>query len=245
MNNERRSQPGLAIVTCRAWQLDQRCAAADIPARMLSVQPGAAWPEHRPPVILDTVGLPRHELIALLARPPAYGRSTQGLPAPIMAMADAHDWLALRLLALCPAVWLVCPDDPVLLWDWLQQLDSIGLAQPANAQAIWLVDRPDDCWLDPLVLAILAALPGAIDHKQIAATCSISPSKLFRTLRDVRGALGLPSGEDSRFYPADLAEQIIARLAAPAVRSSSRVGVGGRATEHTERTEYSNALASL
>ena len=58
MIHERRKTEGLAIVTVRAEYIKPRCLAAGIAARALTVQEGSAWPEHRPPVVLDTVGLP-------------------------------------------------------------------------------------------------------------------------------------------------------------------------------------------
>jgi hypothetical protein len=234
MTDERRRQLGVAIVTARPGLIKQCYRAAGFGARVLMVQAGPSWPEHRAPVVLDTIGLPLGELVALLANPPALlpathqpigGRRAPATDVPLIAFAAAQDWRALRLLTLCPAVRLICPDDPAVLWRWLPHLGG-AVAARADAPLIWLVAPPPALQLDPLLLPILAALPSAPSLRMVAARCAISESTLARVLRGTRTALGLPPGEVARFRPDELAALLLERL-----------GIARRCASDAERRE--------
>jgi hypothetical protein len=69
MIDERHKTQGVAIVTARAEYMKPRCLAADIVARADSA--GRTYlAGNRPPLVLDTVGLPVEVLVGLLANPP-------------------------------------------------------------------------------------------------------------------------------------------------------------------------------
>lgn len=207
-------------MTRRPRQMDSYCEAAGLPARVLSVQSGPAWPEHRPPVLLDTIGLPVEELVVLLARPPRLGtapvaRAAERPFARVVALADPADCCALRLLGLCPAVELVCAENPAGLVRWLVYLEQRVVARSRGGQTIWLIEPPADAPLAAELLPILAALLVSPSNSEVAARCGLSDSTLYRTLRAIRTSLGLPASATGRLDPADLFERIIARLSDP------------------------------
>ena len=200
--------------------MDSYCEAAGLPARVLSVQSGPAWPEHRPPVLLDTIGLPVEELVVLLARPPRLGtapvaRAAERPFARVVALADPADCCALRLLGLCPAVELVCAESPQGLARWLAYLEQRVVARSRGGQAIWLIEPPADAPLEPALLPLLAALLVLPSYSDVAARCGLSDSTLYRTLRAIRTGLGLPTSATGRLEPAELSVKILARLADP------------------------------
>lgn len=195
------------------------CEAAGLPARVLPVQSGPAWPEHRPPVLLDTIGLPVEELVVLLARPPrlqaASERAAERGFAPVIALADPAGYCAMRLLRLCPAVELVCAEHTAGLARWLAYLEQRALGRLCGGQTIWLIAPPDDAPLEPELLSILAALLNSPSYSDVAARCGLSESTLYRTLRAIRMSLGMPASSTGRLDPADLFVRIVARLADP------------------------------
>jgi hypothetical protein len=219
MIQERRTTDGVAIVTTRAEYIKPRFLAAGIPARVLPVQDGPAWPAHRPPLVLDTIGLPVEVLVALLADPP----NVSGLPAHawapntastgvLVALADAGDWRALRLLALCLAVSLIAPDDPATLRPWIRQLATVQMPRRSQPMPVWLIPPPPPLRLAPLLLRALAALQTSPSIRLAAERCGVSESTMARLLRTTRGVLGMPPGTVSRFYPAEQAALILRRL---------------------------------
>jgi hypothetical protein len=234
MINERRKIEGVAIVTARAEYIKPRCLAAGIAARALTVQEGPAWPEHRPPVVLDTVGLPVEVLVALLANPPRMkspkanerpAAPVSGLPAelaraekdaapfaPLVTLADADDWRTLRLLALCPAVRLIGPADPLELRPWIRHLAKMQTLRRAAPAPAWLIPPPSPLRLDPLLLRALAMLQVSPSVRIAAERCGVSESTMSRLLRATRGVLGMPPGDVSRFRPEEQAAMILARL---------------------------------
>jgi hypothetical protein len=246
MIDERRKTQGVAIVTARAEYIKPRCLAAGIAARALTVQEGPAWPEYRPPLVLDTVGLPVEVLVALLADPPrmkspkANERSAaplSGLPAELakaqkdaapfaalVALADAEDWRTLRLLALCPAVQLICPADPLELRPWIRHLAMVQTLRRAAPAPAWRISPPPSLRLDPLLLPALAALQVSPSVRAAAERCDVSESTMSRLLRATRGVLGMPPGDVSRFRPEEQAAMILARLGAdlPLVAKQTR-----------------------
>jgi hypothetical protein len=248
MIHERRTTEGLAIVTMRAEYIKPRCLAAGIASRALTVQEGPAWPEHRPPVVLDTVGLAVEVLVALLADPPkvktlrANKRSAapvSGLPAalakaakdatplaPLVALADADDWRTLRLVALCPAVRLIGPADPAELRPWIRHLAIMQTLRRTGPAPAWLISPPPPLRLDPLLLRALAALQVSPSVRIAAERCDVSESTMSRLLRATRGVLGMPPGDVSRFRPAEQAALILAQLGGFAHKAGS--GVGGK-----------------
>lgn len=220
---ERRKEPGVAIVTVRPSYIKAICALADLPSRPLLVQPGPSWPTHRPPVVLDTIGLPIADLVALLAAPPQAQQATLPKPGsaclrpctdyePLIALADPNDLRVLRLLRMCPAVQLICPEDAAKLKRWLPHFGN-GLPMPGGNR-VWLVEKPAEPPLDPLLLAALAALATSPSVNAAAEKCGVSPSTMARMLRNIKQALGLPSGGISRFRPEELAAAILGRLSA-------------------------------
>lgn len=221
MQHERRNHLGIAVVTNRPRQISHYCQSAGLSARMLSVQSGPAWPDHRPPVLLDTIGLPVNELVALLARPPRLSAPPAARPAaeprfaPVMAVADPSDWRALRLLRLCPAIELVCSENPAGLVRWLAYLEHRVLAHPRADQTVWLVEPPPDRSVDQALLPILAALLLSPSYSEVAARCNLSESTLYRSLRAIRHELGLPPSSAARLEPGLLYERIIERLTEP------------------------------
>jgi hypothetical protein len=241
MIHERRTTEGLAIVTARAEYIKPRCLAAGIAARALTVQEGSAWPEHRPPLVLDTVGLPVEVLVALLADPPKVKRAnyqTAARPAappveqirtlkdiplaPLVALADADDWRTLRLLALCAAVRLICPADPAELRPWIRHLAMMQTLRRTAPAPAWLVSPPPPLRLDPLLLRALAALQVSPSVRVAAEQCDVSVSTMSRLLRATRGVLGMPPGDVSRFRPQEQAAMILARLGADSPLDAKR-----------------------
>jgi hypothetical protein len=234
MIHERRKTEGLAIVTARAEYIKPRCLAAGVAARALTVQEGPAWPEHRPPLVLDTVGLPVEVLVALLANPPKVKRAnyqTAARPAallveqarapkeatplaPLVALADADDWRTLRLLALCPAVRLIGPSDPAELRPWIRHLAMMQTLRRTAPAPAWLISPPPPLRLDPLLLRALAALQVSPSVRIAAEQCDVSVSTMSRLLRATRAVLGMPPGDVSRFRPEEQAAMILARLGA-------------------------------
>jgi hypothetical protein len=234
MSDERRKTEGVAIITMRGEEVKSRWLAAGISARALSVQEGPAWPEHRPPVVLDTIGLPVEMLVVLLADPPKVHQSNaQQQPAiwanvppptqpnpwqdapfvPIAALADGADWRTLRLLALCPAVRLIGPDDPDVWRQWIGHLAAMRAPQRAAPAPAWLIPSPPPLRLDPLLLRALAVFQRSPSVRIAAERCKVSESTMARLLRTTRNVLGMPSGDVFRFRPAEQAALILERLA--------------------------------
>ena len=230
---ERRKQCGVAIVSMRG-SIKWRYESAGIPNGVYSVQDGNTWPDHRPPLVLDTIGMSPHVLIDLLANPPRVKKVPDDLRLPvfsepqtsklqekpeyvaIVALAHPCDWRALRLLKLCPTVQLVCPDEPTKCQRWLQYLDAIVPTRTGVALTAWMLDPAPDLKLDPLLLPALAALRVSPSIRIAAERCTVSESTMARMLRVTRATLGLPRGDVSRFRPDELAEIILDRLGADA-----------------------------
>lgn len=207
MIDERRHQDGFAIITRRGRSIAAQCASLALPARVLAVQDGPTWPEvaFRPPVVLDTVGLPLTELVTLLAHPselkwphaPASlvarvaGRPLEAVrssaPAvalvPLVALVDASDWRTLRLLPLCPAVCLISDADAPSLRLWARYLAEVILPQRPEASPLWLVPEPPP--LPGRALNRVTPRRNALDPLLLpilAALCS-SPSYMIAALR--------------------------------------------------------------
>ena len=237
---ERRERRGVAIVTMRS-NIKWRYESAGIPNGIYSVQDGNTWPDHRPPLVLDTIGMPLSILVALLADPPRMKqaqpdvttRSSADAPMsklqdkplclPFIAFADPHDWRTLRLLKLCPTVQLVCADDPETFRRWLPHLAGMLLTRSGNPSDGWLVDPAPELNLDPLLLAALAVLPSSPSLRVAAERCGVSESTMARMLRATKATLGLPRGDVSRFRPDELAAIILDRLGADAPMNERHV----------------------
>ncbi len=229
----------------RASRVKEHFLAGGVSARVLSVQDGPAWPQLRPPLVLDTIDMPVEMLVALLASPPVVKKSSASvvdraraaqprtLPrgraelVPMGALADPSDWRTLRLLILCPAVRLISADDLPTVRRWARHLSSaLPPHRPASEPACLFAPPPplptqlhvepaaQSLLRDPFLLPLLAALLNCPTYMAVAARCNVSDSKLSRRLRDVRAALGLPSGDVSRLVPAELAAIILERLSA-------------------------------
>lgn len=207
MPADRRSAPGVALVTQRAGALKWRYAAAGIACAVHPVQPDTTWPSYRPPVVLDTIGMDAAVLTQLLATAPA---------SPVIALVEPDDYRALRLCGLCPAVRLICADDPAVLRIWLRHLGGMSDGQTVGAVAAWLVPPPPPCPLDPLVLPIIAALLTSVCTADAAAQVGLIEATLFRLLRQARGALDLPLGARTRYRTAQLGLLLLDRLGADA-----------------------------
>ena len=232
---ERRKQRGVAIVTMRS-SIKWRYESAGIPNGIYSVQDGNRWPDYRPPLVLDTIGMPPQVLVDLLANPPQAKK--ERLPfemrlsacselqtskllekpqyVPIIALAHPSDWRALRLLELCSTMQMVCPDEPAKFQGWLRHLDAIVPARSGAPLTAWMLDPAPDLKLDPLLLPALAALRVAPSIHSAADSCKVSESTMARMLRATRATLGLPRGDVSRFRPDELAATILDRLVADA-----------------------------
>ena len=205
----RRRQPGVAIVTTRPAVIAARYQNLAVPFRVLLVQPGPSWPAYRPPVVLDTIGLTPTALLTLLDAVPLP-------PRPIvaaLAIADPLDWCALRLLRLCPAIGVICPDDPALVGRWLASVVRTITASKLHRTTVWVMSPPPTLRLDPLLLPVLAALHTSTTVQAAAARTGLSESTLARLLRETKAALGLPSGEVARFRPDEVVAAILACLA--------------------------------
>jgi hypothetical protein len=245
MMGERRQREGVAVVCGtieRASHVKQRFLAGGVLVRVLPVQDGPTWPQLRPPLILDTIGMPVEMLVMLLADPArvtSMSREQSGL-VPMAALADPRDWRTLRLLMLCPAVRLISADDQPTVRHWARHLSSAlpsrrpvsgpaclfapppplplaGNVEPASAQSVLR---------DPFLLPLLAALLNCSTYTASAAWCQVSDSTLFRTLRVVRVALELPPGDVSRLAPVDLAHVILERLSADSPLASQQARQG-------------------
>lgn len=162
---DRRQESGVAIVTVRS-SVKRRYDSAGVPNGVYAVQNGNTWPDSRPPLVLDTIGMSVQMLVELLANPPTVknkllqpishlcsdpqANTLQEKPqfVPLIALADPHDWRALRLLKLCPTVQLVCPDDPGKFRRWLVHFDSMVFMRSDDLLNGWLVDPAPDLKLD-------------------------------------------------------------------------------------------------
>ncbi len=145
-------------------------------------------------------------LVALLAEPP----NVSGLPAHawapntastgvLVALADAGDWRALRLLALCLAVSLIASDNPATLRPWIRQLATVQIPRRSQPMPVWLIPPPPPLHLAPLLLRALAALQSSPSIRLAAERCGVSESTMARLLRTTRGVLGMPPGDDVAF----------------------------------------------
>jgi hypothetical protein len=206
ITNERRTRNGVAIVTQRP-DLKVRYTAAGIPCGVYAVQPNVTWPAHRPPVVLDTIGMPPAVLTQLLATAPAH---------PLIAIAEAHDYRALRLCAWCPTVQMIGPDEPALVRRWLRHLAGMVPHQTYGAPIAWLMPPPRLYRLEPSALPILAALLSSPSISRVAERVGMPESSLHRQLRKMRMILDLPLGARARYRPEQLGMLILARLGADA-----------------------------
>ncbi len=172
MIDERREKYGFAVVTGRGKYIKPLFDAAGIPTRMVVVQDGPAWPDFRPPAIVDTVGMPIEQLVVLLANPPKL--KTQGKAAQptvrasspsatpmlmtLAALVDPDDYRALRLCALCPAVRVICSDEMPVLRLLVRHLSGAVAPRSSTTRPACLVPAPPHIPLDRLLLLALAAL---------------------------------------------------------------------------------------
>jgi hypothetical protein len=211
MIEQRRDIRGIAVVTtaARAASMKQLCAAASLPARVLAVQEGLTWPEARPPIVLDTVGMPLEMLITLLAYPPlvqkvpvsllhrarvAQGRAASAAqavllgentePMPLGVLADPDDWRTLRLLPLCPSVRMVSSADQMVLRRWVRHLSGALTPRQSAHSLVWLFAPP------PPVPTQLAVDQAAARHilcdpllLRVLAALPSSPSYMSVALR--------------------------------------------------------------
>src|SRR6266508_996430 len=131
ITTERRKRRGVAIVTERS-SIKWRYESAGIRNGFYSVQDGNKWPDFRPPLVLDTMGMPPQVLVELLANPPQAKKvqphnelrlpvlsepqasKLLGKPqyVPLIALAIPCVCLPLLLLKLSPTVQLVGPVEP-------------------------------------------------------------------------------------------------------------------------------------
>jgi hypothetical protein len=244
MTGERRQTEGVVVVTTteRALCVKQRFLATGVPVSVLPVQDGPAWPQLRPPLVLDTIGMPVEMLVVLLADPARVTSmpKEQSERVPMAALADPSDWRTLRLLILCPAVRLISADDLLSVRWWVRHLSSALPPRRPASQPACLFAPPlplptpsnvepasaQSVLRDPFLLPLLAALLNCSTYAASAAWCHVSDSTLFRTLRELRATLGLPSGDVSRLAPADLAHLILERLSADSPLASQQARQG-------------------
>ena len=208
---DRRQMAGIAVVTVRTGQ-KLRYQDAGLACQMLSLQDTGPlsnpWPLHRPPIVLDTIGLPIHDLVRCLVWS---SHPVQRHPGSIV-LADPADVLRLRLIALCPTVAMIGGDDPELLSRWLPHLGRMPLRREM-ALPIWLMPPPHHLPLDPLLLRVLMVLPTVSNWSRAAALCDVSASTLSRCLRRTRVVLALPEGRGTRWTPDAFARLVFNRLA--------------------------------
>ncbi len=151
----------------RASRVKEHFLAGGVSARVLSVQNGPAWPQLRPPLVLDTIDMPVEMLVALLANPPMVKKSFASMvdlpraaqvstpPAarammpkeraelvPMGALADPRDWRTLRLLMLCPSVRLISADDLLIVWRWARHLSSALAPRHLASEPAYLFTPP-------------------------------------------------------------------------------------------------------
>lgn len=232
---ERRKQSGIAIVSVRS-NIKWRYESAGIPNGVYPVQEGNRWPDYRPPLVLDTIGMPPQMLVDLLANPPQLKKeqppnamrlsacseqqtskiSEKPRYVPIIALAHPSDWRALRLLKLSPLVQMACPDEPAKFQGWIRHLDAIVPARSGAPLTAWMLPPAPDLNLDPLLLPALAVMRSSPSIRIVAERCEASESKIARMLRGTKATLGLPPGDVSRFRPDELAATILDRLGADA-----------------------------
>ncbi len=208
-----RKTPGGAVISQRQHWLREQFAAAEVSCRFLLIQGrkrGEILPPLRPPLVLDTVGLEPALLAALLSdinvvRPTL----------PTIAIVDASDVLAQRLVSLCSMIYAIVADtqlatmQPLIRNPGRVGKDRLAHVRPATvgfAPPVFNVTDVD-------LLAIVAELGGARNLDEVAQATGVSLPTLNRKLKHVRAAMGLLRGAGTkRPTPDDLASQLIAAL---------------------------------
>lgn len=215
---ERRRQPGVAVISLRRAWLTQYLHQTGVGFRHIIPQLGSALlPRFRPPLLLDVAGMPVPLIIALLreldrARPLI----------PTLALIPAASPANARLLTPIPAIQAIVSDaaPPETLALWLRVLPQLGRASSTMSPAWVSVPAPltQALALPTYSLDLLHALapygsapPASIDDAASAA--GVSRRLFYYRLAALRAVVGLPSNR--RYRPPALATAICAALADP------------------------------
>jgi hypothetical protein len=208
----------LTICTMRPAELLRRCAAVEIPLRVLSPQleapdPLEVLPDCAPPFLIDAVGMCPLTLAAMLvALTQTPASSDRGdLCPPVGVLLDPVARACRQVVALAPEVRLLIGEALPFehLLPWARHLPAIRPVRGVIALGVAPL-RPLP--LPALFLRLLAVLPHATSMVDVAERCATSRPTLHRALASTRTVLGLPAGRERRFVPTALAEACVQAL---------------------------------
>lgn len=223
IGNERRHQPGVAVLSLRRLWISQQLASAGIPSRHIIPQLGPTLlPAFRPPLLLDTVDMPLPLLVAIL-----WELSRMRELTPTLALLPPTEPGLARLLALPLAISVLLadtvPTDTLGLWLRLAPQIVRRTAATPPAMVGLGPPPPELLSLPAYTLDALRALapyggPPAVSITEAAQQAGISRRLFCYQLAAIRAVVGVPATR--RYRPPDLAEAICAALAEPILAAS-------------------------
>lgn len=223
IGNERRRQPGVAVISWRRPWITQQLAAAGIPSRHILPQPGPTLlPAFRPPLLLDTVEMPLPLLVAILWELNRVRELT-----PTLALLPPTEPGLARLLALPLAISVLLADTvPTdILGLWLRLAPQIVRRTASTPPAlVGLGPPPADLLnlpvytLDALYALAPYGAPPAGSITEAAQQAGISRRLFCYQLAAIRAVVGVPASR--RYRPPDLAAAICAALVEPGLVAS-------------------------
>lgn len=214
---ERRSHQGIAVISLRRVELTRRLKAAHAPFRHIVPQLGPTLvPELRPPLLLDTIGMPLPMLVAIL-----WELSRARNIMPTLALVPPDQPGLARLIALPRSVHALVADDvtdeTLGLWARMAHLIErrpgsmapVEVGMPMTSAG--MVNLPAYT-LDALhALSPFGGKPPAT-MTEAAQRAGISRRLFCYQLAAIRAVVGIPS--DRRYRPPALASTICAAIAA-------------------------------
>jgi hypothetical protein len=212
---DRRRQPGVAVISLRRIWLTQQLQASGTSFRHIVPQLGnRLLPDFRPPLLLDVAEMPRSMLVAIL-----WELSRVPDMTPTLALFPAHEPGIARLLALPLSVAVLIADTvPVeILAAWLRAAPQLA-RRTARTPPAWVGAKPPQ--IGELPVATLDTLRALAPYgagapaniTEAAVFAGVSRRQFCYQLAALRAVVGLSSAH--RYRPPMLATEIHAALVA-------------------------------
>jgi hypothetical protein len=227
---QQRQTPGWALISERSeFVLRAKTELSAVRHVAIQEDPANPLPSVRAPLLLDTVTMAPARLVLLLL-------ALRKAKIATVAIVSPADFLAQRLVPLCPAVRVLVSDEAELdlLSPFARYLARLRFDHPA---ALIGLSRPDlQPALPPLLLDVLHSLPNVKTHDETALSTGLSRASLFRLLAEARAALGV-ADDAKNLTPSTLQQRLYAALAQPNVASLPLVD-----SEESVRSQAARAL---
>ena len=216
LGQERRYHQGIAVISLRRVELSRRLKAANVLFRHMIPQLGPTLvPELRPPLLLDTIGMPLPMLVAIL-----WELSRARHIMPTLALVPPDQPLLARLAALPLSVHALVADDVTdeTLGLWARTAHIIG-RRPGSLAPVEVgipLTSAGKLNLPAYTLDVLHALSpfggrSPVNMVEAAQRVDMSRRLFCYQLAAIRAVVGIPP--DRRYRPAALASAIYAGIA--------------------------------